>query len=141
MNNLEKKILRCWDLATMCGHFCSYTVEEKLGMNIGEIAVCLQTYGFNGNECRKAHILNCIERCRKLLGCKRPLTESGKARALKDFALALADKVLDVHYALGGDSWTEEDDDGNSMKRYYYWSDRPATVAKMAVARFMLGEA
>jgi len=138
MRNL---FFRLWDLTTVCGHFCSYTIQEKLSTSIGEIAVCLQAHGFNGNEHRRAQVLKCIERCRKLIGCKNQLTEQEQEHALQDFALALADKALDVHYALGGDSWTEPDEDGSSIDRYYYWSDRPSTVAKMAVARFMLGEA
>lgn len=75
------------------------------------------------------------------MGCKNPLSERAREHAVQDFALALAEKVLKVHFALGGDSWTEPDEDGNSMERYYCWSERPTTVAKMAVARFMLGEA
>lgn len=138
---MNYKIITLWELAYICGHFQHYSPKARFMTSIGEIAVVLQHYGFKGSDADAKRILDCIERCRGLIGVTKPLSEEGKAKALKNFALAVADKVLDYHYALGGSRWTEADDDGSSMERYYYWSDKPSTVAKMAVARFMLDEA
>lgn len=141
---MNYKIVCLWELAYMCGHFQHYSPKARFMTSLGEIAVVLQHYGFKGSYADAERILACIERCRGLIGVTKPLSETEKASALKNFALAVADKALDYHYALGGSRWTEVDEDdeiSSSMERYYYWSDRPSTVAKMAVARFMLDEA
>lgn len=138
---LLKRVL---EMTELTGHFTRYPHSVMLDMPYGEIAVTMN-HGFHGSEESRERILHCIERCRKLLGCKRTLTEREKEKAIKHFMAALSDKLLKIHYALGGDRWTVEPEDSpyEPSERYYTWDcETPrTTVAKMAVARFMLGEA